>query len=311
MPAVENAKLGLLVVLGLITIGFLFSWVASARRLGGVSWPTPIETAVGFVTNFFDTLGIGSFATTTSLFKLLRLVPDEHIPGTLNIGHTPSAVTEAFIFIAIVQVELPTLAGLIAASVAGAWLGAGIVAGLPRRRIQVGMGCALLGAATLFSFTNLGLLPGGGEALGLSGARLMIGLAGNFVLGALMTLGIGLFAPCMILVSLLGMNPIAAFPIMMGSCAFLQPVGSLRFMEKGSYSLRPALGLTLGGVPGVLIAAFIVKSLPLVALRWLVAVVVVYAAGAMLRSAAAQGRSGLLPRQGGGSNGLWFSSGSD
>jgi uncharacterized membrane protein YfcA len=108
---------------------------------------------------------------------------------------------------------------------------------------------------------------------------------GNFALGALMTLGIGLYAPCMILVSLLGMNPIAAFPIMMGSCAFLMPVGSLRFIERGSYSPRTALGLAVGGVPGVLIAAFIVKSLPLTALRWGVVVVVLYAAGAMLRSA--------------------------
>ena len=296
MPAVEHAKLLLLGTLGLITLGFFVFWAGSAQRLGGLAWPRPIETGVGFVTNFFDTLGIGSFAPTTSLFKLLRLVPDERIPGTLNVGHTPASVTQAFIFIAIVQVEMATLAGLIAASVAGAWLGAGVVAGLPRRRIQIGMGLALLVAATLFSLTNLSLLPGGGEALGLSGVRLAIGLAGNFVLGALMTLGIGLYAPCMILVSLLGMNPITAFPIMMGSCAFLMPVGSLRFMEKSSYSLRPALGLTLGGVPGVLIAAFIVKSLPIATLRWVVAAVVVYTAWAMLRSAAAESSPALLPR---------------
>ena len=240
---------------------------------------------LGFVTNFFDTLGIGSFAPTTSLFKLLRLVLDERIPGTLNVGHTPASVTQAFIFITIVQVEIATLAGLIAASVAGAWLGAGVVAGLPRRRIQVGMGLALLVAAMLFSLTNLSLLPGGWEALGLSGVRLAIGLAGNFVLGALMTLGIGLYAPCMILVSLLGMNPITAFPIMMGSCAFLMPVGSLRFIREQSYSLRAALGLAIGGVPGVLLAAYIVKQLSLYMVRWLVIVVVVYAAVSMLWSA--------------------------
>ncbi len=291
----EKAKLLLLAALGLVTLVFLGFWFRSARRLGGAAWPTAPETGVGFVTNFFDTLGIGSFAPTTSLFKLLRLVPDERIPGTLNVGHTPASVAQAFIFITIVKVEMATLAGLIAASVAGAWLGAGVVARLPRRRIQIGMGIALLVAATLFSLTNLGLVPGGGEALGLEGARLGFAIAGNFVLGALMTLGIGLYAPCMIMVSLLGMNPIAAFPIMMGSCAFLMPVGGLRFMEWGSYSLRPALGLTLGGVPGVLIAAFIVRSLPMTALRWVVAVVVVYTAGAMLRSAAAS-RAAMLPR---------------
>ena len=290
----EHAKLLLLGALLVVNLVFLACWVRSARKLGGATWPKPIEAVVGFITNFFDTLGIGSFAPTTSLFKLLRLVPDERIPGTLNIGHTPPTVAQALVFTASVQVEMATLAGLIVASVAGAWLGAGVVAGLPRRRIQIGMGIALVVAATLFTLTNLGLIPGGGEALGLSGARLALALAGNFVLGSLMTLGIGLYAPCMIMISLLGMNPIAAFPIMMGSCAFLQAVGSVRFLEKASYSLRPALGLTLGGVPGVLIAAFIVKSLPITTLRWLVAAVVVYTAWAMLRSARFESRSALL-----------------
>ncbi len=100
-----------------------------------------------------------------------------------------------------------------------------------------------------------------------------------------MTLGIGLYAPCMILVALLGMNPRAAFPIMMGSCAFLMPIGGLRFIAKASYSLRAAVGLTIGGIPAVLLAAFVVKSLPLTALRWLVFAVVLYTAVAMLRSA--------------------------
>jgi uncharacterized membrane protein YfcA len=159
------------------------------------------------------------------------------------------------------------------------------VAAWPRRNVQIGMGVALLAAGTFFVMANLGLFPSGGNTLDLTGGRLTLGLAGNAVLGALMTLGIGLYAPCMILVSLLGMNPKAAFPIMMGSCAFLMPVGGIRFIAKGSYSLGPAIGLALGGVPGVLVAAFIVKSLPLETVRWLVVVVVLYAAAAMLYSA--------------------------
>jgi uncharacterized membrane protein YfcA len=241
--------------------------------------------AIGFVTNFFDTLGIGSFAPTTALFKLWKLVPDQRIPGTLNVGDTLPTIVEALIFIAIVKVDPTTLVLFIAASIAGAWLGAGIVARWPRRYVQIGMGVALLAAASLFLMTNLHLFPAGGNALGLEGARLWFGVAGNFCLGALMTLGIGLYAPCLILVSILGMNPLAAFPIMMGSCAFLMPVASMRFMRFDAFSMRAALGLTLGGIPGVVIAAFLVKSLPLVAVRWLVVAVVIYAAVAMLRSA--------------------------
>jgi uncharacterized membrane protein YfcA len=248
--------------------------------------PTPFQIGLGAVTNFFDALGIGSFATTTAVFRLKRLVPDRIIPGTLNAGHTLPTIAQAFIYTSMIEVDILTLFSMIGASVLGAWLGAGVVAGWSRRNVQMGMGAALLAAATLMFMTQLNLFPPGGATIGVRGARLAIGLAGNFMLGALMTLGIGLYAPCMILVSLLGMNPKAAFPIMMGSCAFLMPVGSLRFIREKSYSLRAALGLALGGVPGVLLAAYIVKELPLHAVRWLVIVVVVYTAVTMLASAA-------------------------
>lgn len=274
----------LLLLLGLFAVVFAAVWVVEARRRG-FAWPKPIEIAVGFITDFFDTLGIGSFAPTTSMFKFWKLAPDERIPGTLNIGHTLPTIAEALIFIAIVNVAPLTLVLLIAASIAGAWLGAGIVAKWPRRYVQVGMGLALVAAGVLFIMKNLNILQGGGNALALNGALLGIGIAGNFILGALMTIGIGLYAPAMIMVSLLGMSPIAAFPIMMGSCAFLMPVASWRFIKFDAYTLKAALGLTIGGIPGVLAAAFIVKSLNVTALRWLVAAVVVYTAITMLRSA--------------------------
>ncbi|NJD19287.1 MAG: permease, partial [Gemmatimonadetes bacterium] len=146
-----------------------------------------------------------------------------------------------------------------------------------------------------FSMTNLDLFPGGGDATSVEGARLAVGVAVSFLLGSLMTLGIGMYAPMMILVALLGMNPRAAFPIMMGACAFLMPVAGLRFIQRGSYHHRASLGLTLGGVPAVLAAAFIVKELSLETLRWGVVAVVLYTAALMLRSAAKDGRSQPAP----------------
>lgn len=286
-----NARVVLFVALAFFTVFYLYNlWKAvQARRGSEPPRPTPPTTALGFVTNFFDTLGIGSFAPTTAAFRFWKLVPDEHIPGTMNIGHTLPTIAQAFIFTAIVPVDSVTLVALIVASVLGSWLGAGVVAGLPRRQVQLGMGFALMIAASLFVLRNLDEMRGtpmfpGGEALALSGAKLVFGIVGNFLLGALMTLGIGLYAPCMIMVSLLGMNPTAAFPIMMGSCAFLMPVSSARFIRKGSFNLRAALGLALGGIPAVLIAAFIVKSLPLTWVRWLVVVVVLIAATGLLRA---------------------------
>jgi uncharacterized membrane protein YfcA len=294
-----NPILALQGALGALTALFVAGWsaaVVAARRGPATApspatdarFPTPGEIGIGAVTNFFDTLGIGSFATTTAFFRFLRLVPDRIIPGTLNSGHTLPTVVQAFIYTTMVKVDVLTLFAFIGAAVLGAWLGAGIVASWPKRRVQIGMGVALLVAATLMLMTQFNLFPGGGEALGVRGIRMVIGLAINFLLGALMSLGIGLYAPCMILVSMLGMNPTAAFPIMMGSCAFLMPVGSLRFIRERCYSLRAALGLAIGGIPGVLLAAFIVTSLPIHAVRWLVIVVVVYTALTMLYSAATE-----------------------
>ena len=195
--------------------------------------------------------GIGAFATTTAAFELFRRVPDEQIPGTLNVGHALPTIAQALIFIAVVEVDPVTLVGMIAAAVAGAWLSGASVARAPRAghpaRRWASPCCV---AAGLFLAAVLGVMPAGGDAKGLTGAKLRIALRANFVLGALMMLGIGLYAPCLILVALLGMSPLVAFPIMMGSCAFLMPVGGSRFVASGRYSLRAALGLDPRRHPG-------------------------------------------------------------
>ncbi len=289
-----NVREILLIGLGLVALLLVVSWTAHIVRRGGFALPKPLELGIGFVTNFFDTLGIGSFAPTTSLFKLFHLVPDERIPGTLNVGDTLPTILEALLFIGFTRsaaVEPVTLVSLIGAAVVGAWLGAGVVAHWPRRYIQVGMGTVLLVAAALFVMKNLNWLPGGGHAHALAGIKLAVGIGINFCLGALMTIGIGLYAPAMMMVALLGMEPAVAFPIMMGSCAFLMPFAGVRFIRFDAYALRAALGLAVGGIPGVYLAWRFFQWLPITAVRWLVVVVVVYAAIAMLRSAA-QGRSG-------------------
>jgi len=283
------------ILLGLLAIlagAYAIAWVVRLRRAEPAGEPgtepgppTAASIAIGALTDFFDTLGVGSFAPTTWLLRALRAVPDRLLPGTLNVGHALPALAQALIFIAIVEVEARTLALMIAAAVAGAWLGASIVAGWTQRRVQLGMGLALLvAAAVLARQLRLGA-PAGADALALGGASLAAGIVGNFVLGALMTAGVGLYAPCMILVSLLGMNARAVFPIMMGSCAFLMPVAGLRFIERRAYAPRVALGLTLGGVPAVLVAAFVVRSLPLDAVRVLVLVVALYTGASLLWAA--------------------------
>ena len=282
-----TAKTVLFVALALSTLFYLAVLVigVSRARAAGTTAPTPGLLATGFVANFFDTLGIGSFATTTASFRQWKMVRDERMPGTLNVGNTLPTIAQAFIYTQLVPVDARTLVLMIAAAVLGAWLGAGVVAKWPRSRVQFGMGLAMLGAAALMLAAQLQYMPAGGDLQRLDGTLLVVGLIGNFVLGALMTIGIGLYGPCMILVSLLGMNPTAAFPIMMGSCAFLMPVASARFIRERAFDARAVVGMLIGGVPAVLIAAFIVKALPLSAVRWLVVIVVTYTAVTLLAAA--------------------------
>ena len=240
-----------------------------------------IIAITAFLTQFFDTLGIGSFAPMTSAFRSFKLVRDQVIPGTLNAAACTCVITEAIIFIKTVQVEPLTLVLMLGAALAGAVLMAGIVSKLPEKKIQVIMSITLFILALVMVASQLKLMPIGGEATGLSGSKLIIGVVGNFILGALMTVGVGLYAPCMALVYMLGMSPAVAFPIMMGSCAVLMPFASLRFIKEGAYNRKVTMLFLVPGIIGVLIAAFIVKSMNIYWLTWLVIVVLLYTAVSM------------------------------
>jgi uncharacterized membrane protein YfcA len=275
---------GLLAALSVIAIYFISVLVGTAKKRGELA-PKPEAIGLGAVTNFFDTLGIGSFAPTTAWMKLRKMAPDSFFPAILNAGHALPTVTQALVFITLVQVDPVLLLSCIIASVLGAWVGEPLVQRSPVRLVQGVVGVALLIGAVLFTLKNLNLLPPGGAELTLPTTLFIVAVAGHFVMGILMMFGIGLYAPSLILLSLLGLNPTAAFPIMMGSCAFLMPISSIRFVRSERIDLRIVIGMALGGIPAVLLAAFVVKSLDLTVVRWLVVVVVLYASTLLLRGA--------------------------
>ncbi|NMM64177.1 sulfite exporter TauE/SafE family protein [Clostridium sp. P21] len=240
---------------------------------------------IGMLGNFLDTLGIGSFAVETSLFKNFNMIEDKKLPGTLNVANTIPTMTEALIFMTVIKVDAVTLFSMLASAVAGAVVGARVVSKFKERTIQIAMGISLVVVALLMVAGQLNLYPVGGNATGLTGVKLAIGIIGNFVFGALMTVGIGLYAPCMALVFALGMGPKVAFPIMMGSCALLMPFSSYEFIKSGAYSSKASIPITILGTIGVLIAAYIVKSLPLNILKWVVVCVIIYTSFVMFKSA--------------------------
>lgn len=266
-----------------IGVALVADFIKHRNQLEANSWTK--NGVIGFVGNFFDVLGIGSFATETAMFKFAKQTEDRLIPGTLNVANAIPSIAQAIIFIQIVEVEPWTLVLMIVASGIGALLGAGIVARLPENTIRLTMGSALMITAGFMIATKLEWIQGGGNAIGLDGNKLLIAVIVNFILGALMTAGIGLYAPCMALVFALGMSPQVAFPIMMGSCAFLMPIASLKFIKAGAYNRRASLIIAFTGVIGVLIAAYFVKSLPMDTLRWVVIAVVIYTSVVMVHAA--------------------------
>ena len=252
------------------------------NELENASW---IKTGViGFVVNFFDVLGIGAFAPQTVLLKYTKQTPDRLIPGTMNVANTIPVLIQAIIFIKIIEVEPTTLLVMFITATIGATIGAGIVSKLSENKIRLTMSIALLITAGFMFAKNMHFIQGQGNAIGLDGSKLLIAAVVNFFLGAMMTVGVGLYAPCMAVVFLLGLSPQVAFPIMMGSCAFLMPPASYKFIKAGAYHRKAALGMALPSIVAVLIAAFIVKSLPLDTLRWVVLVIVVYTSLSMLYS---------------------------
>lgn len=265
---------------------FSIDFVKNKNTLSKAPWPALAGT--GFITNFLDTLGIGSFAQQTAIFKFFKLVDDRIIPGTLNVGNTIPTICQAFIFMTVVHVAPLTLACMAIAAPIGAVLGAGVVAKMPRRKIQLGLGLALLAIALAMLAGLLNWFPKGGDATGLTGWKLILAGAVSFGLGAIHTIGVGFYAPCMALVYALGMSPKVAFPIMMTSTAMLISAASLRFIMEKAHDRKASLALTVFGVVGVLLAAFVVVSLPLTILKWIVLAVILYTAAVMLRSARGQ-----------------------
>ena len=269
--------------LAILLFGLVLVRSAIARR----AIPSIEATILGAVVCFFDTLGIGSFAPTTAWFKFRRMVPDRLIPPTMLVGLTAPSMAEAAIFLVLlgVMVDPVLLIGCVLALLMGGLLGVPLVTRARVWLVQLVVGIALVLAAIAYTMTNLHLMPGGGTAAGLPPTLMIVAIAANFIIGILLNFGVGNYAPTLVMLSLMGMDPRLCFPIMAGGAALTGAAASVRHIQIGKIDLRIVIGLTLGGIPAVLVAAFIVKSMPLELLRWLVIVVVVYAAAVMFRAA--------------------------
>lgn len=242
---------------------------------------------IGFFANFLDTLGIGSFATSTTAFKFTKSCEDDLIPGTMNVSYAIPIAVEAFVFIQRVEIDPLTLVLMIGASILGAVIGASIISKWDINKVRIALGFAMIALGIVMICKLLKIGPFGivGTANMLRGAKLAAGIIVNFILGSLMMVGVGLYAPCMALCLLLGLSADMAFPIMMGSCALLMPPGSIPFIKAGRYHRSAAIPLILAGIVGVLVACFVITSLPLTVLTWVVVIVMFICSGIFFKDA--------------------------
>lgn len=252
-----------------------------------------IPTAIiGFVANFLDTLGIGSFAPSSAGFKLTKSVDDIMVPGTLNVGDTVPVCVEAFLFFGFVDMDILTLVLMIVASVVGSFVMADIVTKFDRKKVRYALfiGLFILATVVLMKTLNVGPFGTTGTALGLTGWKLVVAVVGNFVFGALMSIGVGLYAPCMAMVLALGMDAGCAFPAMMGSCAYLMAFGNgPKFIAQGRYDMVACWTQAIFGAIGVYVAYAFVSSLPLSVLTIVICVVVYITAFLYLHDAIKKG----------------------
>jgi len=273
-------------VVPIVLSTLIFVVVLAKAALAKRARPTLETMGLGVVVCFFDTLGIGSFAPTTAWLKFRRITPDRLIPPTILVGLTVAAVVESIIFLLKlgVQVDPVLLVGCIVACMVGGIIGAGLVHRTRVWIVQLVVAIGLLLAAIAYAMTNLHLFPGGGTASSLPLSLTIIAIAANFVIGILLNYGVGNYAPTLVILSLMGMDPRLCFPVMAGAAALMGATAGIRHINTGNLDLRVVLGLTIGGIPAVLVAAYIVVNMPLELLRWLVLVVVVYAATIMFRA---------------------------
>jgi uncharacterized membrane protein YfcA len=277
--------IALLVPICLATLVFAFVLLRAA--LAKRAWPSPETVGLGAVVTFFDTLGIGSFAPTTAWLKFRKLTPDRLIPPTILVGLTLGAVIQSIIFLLQlgVKVDPVLLAGCIVACMTGGLIGAPLVHKTRVWIVQFIVAIGLTLAAIAYALTNLHMMPGGGTATSLPLALTVLAIVANFGFGLLLNYGVGNYAPTLVVLSLMGMDPRLCFPIMAGAAALMGATASIRHINTGHLDLKVVVGLTLGGIPAVFVAAYLVVSMPLELLRWLVLVVVLYAAAIMYHAA--------------------------
>lgn len=251
-----------------------------------------VSAAAGFVGNFLDALGIGSFAVITPILRTTKNIDDRVLPGTLNAGCAVAVAIQGTVWMSDIGIETPTLVASLVCSIIGGFIGAFWVTRLDRNKVRIVMGCAFVVVAFIMLSKQLGFFPNvGGEANGFTGIKLLVFALLMGLFAALMNAGIGMYAPAMALCALMGLNLAYAYPLAAGGCCAMMPTAGIRSIVADAIDTKVAFWMFLGSIPGTLIAALIVKSIPLTVLSWLVICVLVYTSFSLIQATRSEKKS--------------------
>ena len=275
----------ILLVNSVFVLRFLTDLVKHKQALKTESGhPLLLATALALIF-FLSTLGISDFALSTLFYRKMKLVHDKMLPGTLNVQCVIPVAVMALVYISVIKVDVLTLVVCIIAQIIGAYYGPRFVIKFSANTIKKLMGIGLILASLFILAGKFNLMPHGGTAMALSYYKLVVAALCLFIFGALNNVGIGSYSPTMVTIYALGLNPVAAFPIMMSASACSVSMGSMQFIKYGHYQRKLSLFAAIFGVLGVLLGVYFVNKLDVSMLQWIMAGVLFYSGNRMLLEA--------------------------
>ena len=232
---------------------------------------------IGLIANFFDTLGIGSFALIIAMRGMLKVMPDDiRLIGTMNIHAVFIAVVQTLIFLNVFQVDTTNLIISIVMISLGSILSGIIAIRIKHTLVHKIMLAAFIVTGILLLFSQLNILPISSNSTVITGYMLIPFAIFMFIAGMLPGFGIGYYSLIKSSIFLFGVSPIVAFPLMAAASAFQQPITSAIFISNKKFYFKSALLLGISGSVGVLLAAPLISKIDPRTLKWWLLFVVVY-----------------------------------
>ena len=228
------------------------------------------QAIFSFFLYFFTAFGVSDFTVSTVVYTKTGWVDIKKLPGTLNAQGISSLLITSLAYINSVEIDILTLVPFLLLCAFGSWMGPRVSIKLKSWCLKYFMAGGLFVAGVFMLCSQLNILNIGGTLVGLHGIKLICLWVFGFLLGFIRTFGVATHPLTMSAVYFSGLNPISAYPLMMGSSALANPVAAIQFVRLGAYERRTVLLGCSAGAVGSFVAVHIVKSMNVQLIMWLI-----------------------------------------